>query len=229
MFVARHVLPLPTSEANAVKRQIADQLASARVSRNYLGIAVLALALTNVGSVVGWIKAVQAVQNFRPVVIRVNDMGRPAAEQVNAGVYAPREAEMKYFLGQFVANYYGRIRSTVRDQYTRALYFLDTPLARGIVEANRKTKLIETFLAGAGDEIDIRIKNVTIEDLRSAPYRATVDFEKLYYGPDHQETKRESYTASFVFSVKDRVPNNLILINPLGFTITYFREDQAFE
>jgi len=28
--------------------------------------------------------------------------------------------------------------------------------------------------------------------------------------------------------VKERVPNAMIPINPLGLTVTYFREDQAF-
>jgi hypothetical protein len=32
-----------------------------------------------------------------------------------------------------------------------------------------------------------------------------------------------------VFTVKDRVTNAMIPVNPLGLTITYFREDQAFE
>ena len=35
--------------------------------------------------------------------------------------------------------------------------------------------------------------------------------------------------ANFVFVVKEHVPNALILVNPLGLTITYLREDQAFE
>ena len=58
---------------------------------------------------------------------------------------------------------------------------------------------------------------------------ATVDFEKVYYNPgDAIETKRERYTAHFVFVVKERVANAMIPVNPLGLTITYFREDQAF-
>jgi type IV secretory pathway component VirB8 len=74
------------------------------------------------------------------------------------------------------------------------------------------------------------VKNVAIEDLRQAPYKATVDFEKIYYAvADHAELRREKFVASFVFLVKDQVPNNLVPVNPLGLTITYFREDQAFQ
>jgi hypothetical protein len=47
---------------------------------------------------------------------------------------------------------------------------------------------------------------------------------------DHSELKRDLYTANFVFLFKSRVPNEFIIpINPLGLTITYFREDKAFK
>ena len=74
----------------------------------------------------------------------------------------------------------------------------------------------------------MKVTNVSIEDLRKPPYHATVEFEKVYFGLDHQESQREKYVANFLFIVRDRVPNNLIPVNPLGLTITYFREDQAF-
>jgi type IV secretory pathway component VirB8 len=86
------------------------------------------------------------------------------------------------------------------------------------------------FLSGDGDEIDIAIKKVSIEDLRTSPYKATVDFEKIYFTrSDHIEIKRERYLANFVFVVKEHVPNSIVPVNPLGLTITYFREDQAFQ
>ena len=46
---------------------------------------------------------------------------------------------------------------------------------------------------------------------------------------DHSEIKRDLYTADFVFVFKSQVPNELIPINPLGLSITYFREDEAFK
>ncbi len=126
--------------------------------------------------------------------------------------------------------HYGRIKATVRENHARSLFFLDGRLADAVMETNKKSQAIEAFLAGSGPEIDINVKNVSIEDLRQAPFRATVEFEKVYYSvPDHAELKRETYVANFVFVVKDRVPNAMIPVNPLGLTITYFREDQAFQ
>ena len=97
-----------------------------------------------------------------------------------------------------------------------------------MIEVNKKTNAIETFLAGSSEEIDVQVNNVSIEDLRTPPYKATVDFERIYRSLG-QETKREKYVANLVFVVKDKVPNAMIPVNPLGLTITYFREDQAFQ
>lgn len=153
------------------------------------------------------------------------------AEAINYGSleYQLRDAEIRYFLMQFVSKHYSRRRATIRENYAELLYFLDGRLADAM-EANRKNKTIESFLAGEGDEIEVVVKNVSIEDHREAPYKATVDFEKVYYTRHERlDSKRERYVASFIFMVKERVPNSMIPVNPLGLTITYFRGDQAFQ
>jgi len=44
----------------------------------------------------------------------------------------------------------------------------------------------------------------------------------------HTEQKRGFWTANVVYTFRDQVRNEMLPINPLGLTITYFREDQAF-
>jgi type IV secretory pathway component VirB8 len=118
----------------------------------------------------------------------------------------------------------------LRDNYARSLFYLDGRLADALIEANKKTNTMETFLTGSTEEIEVKVNNVSIQDLRTAPYKATVDFEKIYRSPaTRDETRREKYVASLVFIKKDAVPNDMIPVNPLGLTITYFREDQAFQ
>ena len=122
-----------------------------------------------------------------------------------------------------------RNRVTVRDDFSRSLYFLERQLAEAQMEKNRRTKEIETFLVSGGEDVEVNVRNIVIHDLRTAPYRATVDYEKLYYtASTHAEARRERYVGSFVFSIRDMVPNNLIPVNPIGIMINYFREDQAF-
>jgi type IV secretory pathway component VirB8 len=55
----------------------------------------------------------------------------------------------------------------------------------------------------------------------SSWYKSAVFGSRLF-------SKRTLYTAHFVFLFRDSVPNELIQVNPLGLTITYFREDEAF-
>jgi len=227
---AAHWMPPPTKDLNAAKRQYVEQFGSVIVSNTYLKIAVLALSLVNVGLVILNIKTYQAFGHLKPIVIRIDAVGRAEALRYDSLEYRPQEAEIKYFLIDFVQRHYSRMRATVRENYARSLYFLDGRLADAIIEANKKTKAIETFLTGGSEEIEDRVANVSIEDLRTAPYKATVDFEKIYYAAaDHQEIRREKYIANFVFIVKEHVPNAMIPVNPLGLTITYFREDQAFQ
>ena len=219
----------PTNDFEAAKRQYVELYGSVAVMNTYLKIAVLCLCLVSVGLVVLDLKTYAAFHHLQPLVIRINEVGRAEAVNYGSFEYHPQEAELKYFLAQFVQQYYGRMRATLKENYTRSLYFLDGRLADAFIEANKKTKLVETFLGSQTPEIEIQVKNVSIEDLRKAPYKATVEFEKIYYGEaDHAEARRQRFVAHFVFVAKEPT-NALIPVNPLGLTITYFHEDQAFE
>ncbi len=228
MTVMHWTLPAMKDE-NAAQQQYVEQFGSILVMNTYLKIAVLALSLVCVALVGLNIQAYRSAQDVKRIVIRINEVGRAEAINYEAFEYRqPQEAEVRYFLIDFVQRHYSRMRATVKENYARSLYFLDGRLADVVIEANKKTNLIETFLAGSNEEIDVQVNNVSIEDLRTPPYKATVDFDKIYRSAG-QETKREKYVAHFVFVVKDKVPNSMIPVNPLGLTITYFREDQAFE
>jgi len=225
-----HRISPPTPDFQAAKRQFVELYGSIAVMNTYLKIAVLALCVVCLGLVMLTVKTYQTFHNVKPWIIRINELGRAEAVSYSDLEYHPQEAEIKYFLIQFVEQHYGRMRATVKENYARSLYFLDGRLADALIEANKKSNTIEGFLAGQSEEIEVHVKNVTIEDLRYPPYRATVDFEKVYSSPaNHMETRREKYVGNFVFIVKDRVPNAMIPVNPLGLTITYFREDQAFQ
>src|SRR3954447_4954271 len=206
-----------------------EQYGSALVTNSYLRIAVLCLSIVAAGAVLLAFKTYSTFTNVKPLIVRINDVGRAGVVQYNAMEYTPREAELKYFLAQFVHDFYSRNRATVRNDFSRSLYFLERQLAEAHMEKNRRTKEIENFLVSGGEEVEVTVRNIVIHDLRTAPYRATVDYEKVYYtASTHAESRRERYVGSFVFTIRDIVPNNLIPVNPLGITINYFREDQAF-
>src|ERR1700689_1864540 len=213
------------------KRLYLEQCGDPMVTNTYLKIALTLVSLIAVGLLVLDWKTIKTFENFRPLVIRIDDLGRAEAINYHNLEYKPQDAEAKYFLSQFCALYYRRNRYTIQNDFSKALYFLDGKLADGILDAYRKDDIIKKFITNtAAPEIDVDVKKVALEQMQTPPFRATVDFYMVYYSPaDHSELKRDLYTANFVFLFKSQVPNELIPINPLGITVTYFREDQAFK
>jgi type IV secretion system protein VirB5 len=213
------------------KRLYLEQYGDPMVTNTYLKIALTLVSLIAVGLLVLDLKTIRTFENFRPLVIRIDDLGRAEAINYHNLEYEPQDAEAKYFLSQFCALYYRRNRYTIQNDFSKALYFLDGKLADGILNAYRKDDIIKKFLMNtSAAEIDVEVKKVALEGMQTPPYKARVDFYMVYYSPaDHSEIKRDLYTANFVFVFKSKVPNELIPINPLGVAITYFREDQAFK
>jgi type IV secretory pathway TrbF-like protein len=189
-------------------------------------VSLVALAL-----VILDLRTVHTFRDFRPLVIRIDDLGRAEAIDYHNFAYKPQDAETKYFLSEFTTLFYRRNRYTIQNDFAKSLYFLDGKLANGTLDAYRKQDLIHKFLAdSSAPEVDVEVKKVALEGLETPPFRARVDFYLVYYAAaDRTELKRDLYTANFVFAFQSHVPNELIPINPLGMTISYFREDQAFK
>lgn len=214
------------------KRQYVELFGSALVMNTYLKIALLCVSLVAVGLLVLNVRTQAKYANVKPLVIRIDDVGRAQAVQYDTLTYRPQgqAPELRYFLTQFVTKHFARVRSTVREQYAESLFFLDAALVDATIAQDQRSQSIEGFLTSTGDEVEIEVKNVTLENLDAAPYKAAVDFQKIYSGlGNHLERTRETYVAQITFVLLDQVPNNMVLVNPLGLTITYFRVDQAFK
>jgi type IV secretory pathway TrbF-like protein len=213
------------------KRLYLESCGDPMVTNTYLKIALALLSIVCVALALIDLRTIRTFQSFRPLVIRIDDLGRAEAINYHNLEYKPQDAEAKYFLSEFCSLYYRRNRYTIQDDFSKSLYFLDGKLANGILDAYRKGDIIKKFITNtAAPEIDVDVKKVALEEMQTPPFRARVDFYMVYYSPaDHSEIKRDLYTANFVFVFKSQVSNELIPINPLGMTITYFREDQAFK
>src|SRR6202161_1746419 len=213
------------------KRLYLESNGDPMVTNTYLKIALAMVSLVALGLALVDLKTIRTFQNFRPLVIRIDDLGRAEAINYHNLEYQPQDAEAKYFLSEFCALYYRRNRYTIQDDFSKSLYFLDGKLADGIFDAYRKDDIIKKFITNtAAPEIDVDVKKIALDEMQNPPFRARVDFYMVYYSPaDHSELKRDLYTANLIFVFRSHVPNELIPINPLGMTVTYFREDQAFK
>jgi type IV secretory pathway TrbF-like protein len=221
--------PVPSDHIPDTKRRYLERYGATLVTNAYLRIAVFCLSAVCVGLLVVHWQLAQSVRTLKPLIIRINDIGRAEPVTYDALTYRPQAAEIRYFLNLFVRQHFGRQRATIRHDFPASLLFLDASLATPILHEYERRNTIEQFLASQDPEVDVLVNNVAIEDLRAAPYRASVDFELVYSQRGSQaETKRERHTGSFVFAFR-QVSNDVIPTNPLGLTISYFRTDQAFE
>ena len=224
------LLPPPVKDFNDARQQYMEQYGSALVTNRYLLVAVLCVSLVALGALGLNYRTYALLQEFKPIVIRIDAVGRAEAVSYGSMTYRPQAAEIRYFLTRFVHDYYSRNRATLRDDFARSLFFLDSKLASACMEENRKTKAIENYIVSANEDIEVNVKNIVLQDLRTAPFHAAVDFEKVYLsGSDRTELRREKYVASLQFAFRDNVPNEMIPVNPLSLTITYLRDDQAFK
>jgi type IV secretion system protein VirB5 len=221
----------PQPRLEDAKRQYVELYGSALVLNTYLKIALLCVGLVAVGLVVVTLQTQRQLEGVKPLVIRIDDIGRAQAVQYEALTYRPvgQAPELKYFLIQFVTTHYGRVRATVKQQYAESLYFLDAALAEATMASDQQTQTIEQFLSGAGDEIEIEVRNVTLESLDTPPYTASVDFDRVAYSAGtRRERQRDTAVARITFVLRDQIPNAVIPVNPLGLAITHVRIDQAF-
>ncbi len=214
----------------SARRKFLELYAEPVVLSSYLKLTILALGLVCLALTHSVVRTNAAMRDMKPLVIRVNDVGRAEVVNYSNFAYKPQEADNRYFLSQWAQFFYARNHYTLQKDFTKALYFLNGDLQSAVIEQNKKAKAFEGFLLDpSAPDIDVEVKNVTIEDLRSAPYKARIEFYKIYSNPmDHSELKRELWTANVVYTFRDRVENEMLQVNPLGLTITYFRQDQAF-
>jgi type IV secretion system protein VirB5 len=216
---------------DSAKRQFVEVYGSALVLNTYLKIALVLVSLVALGLVGLNIHTTNRYAEVKPLVIRIDQVGRAEAVQYDATGYAPQAPELRYFLTQFIVKHFSRIRTTVQREYPDSLLFLEPTLADATMAHNDQSRALETFLTTpSADEIDIVVQNVSLSELTTAPFKATVSFQKVFYAPGtRNERSRETHVAQVDFALRDHVPNEFVRVNPLGLQIAYFRVDQAFE
>src|SRR5712692_2110881 len=177
---------------NEAKQLYLEQDASAIVTGGYLKIAVAVLSLVVFGLVLMNLKVVRTLESFKPLVIRIDEIGRAQAVAYDSLAYKPEYKETKYFLTRFCQLYYRRNRSTINDDFSQALYFLDGKLASDTIQQFKQKNTIKNFLTDSlAPERDIEVEQVVIEPMEKAPFKATVDFFQIDYAPaDHSVAKR---------------------------------------
>ena len=220
----------PKTLENA-KRQFVELYGSALVMNTYLKIALVLVSLIALGLLALNFHTASKYSEVKPLVVRIDEVGRAEAVQYDATAYQPQPPELRYFLSQFVVKHFSRIRATVQREYPDSLFFLEPALADATIAHNDQSRALEEFLTtSSADEVDVVVQNVSLSELTTPPYKAAVTFQKVFYTPGtRSERARQTYIAQVDFVIRGHVPNEFIRVNPLGLQVAYFRVDQAFE
>lgn len=200
------------------------------VTNTYLKVAVLVLSVVALGSLALLYRAQTAALRLKPLVISISDIGRGQVMNYDDFSKVPIDRVSKYYLARWAELYYGRNHATPQRNFAESLNFFSNPLQSATLTQVNKAKTLENFLLDpSAPDVDIEIDAVILEDLRQSPYRAQIQFEKVFRSPgDEQEQRRERWTANVIYGFRDEVPNAMLLTNPLGLVISYVHEDEAF-
>lgn len=200
------------------------------VTNTYLKVAILVLSVVALALLALLYRAQTAALRLKPLVIAVSDIGRGQVMNYDDFAKIPIERVSKYYLARWAQLYYGRNHATLQRDFAESLNFFSNEMQSATLARVNKAKTLETFLLDpSSPNVDIEIKAVVLDDTRQVPYRAHIEFEKVFYSPgDQQEQRRERWTANVVYGIRDEVPNAMLLTNPLGVVISYVHEDQAF-
>src|SRR5205807_7075041 len=116
------------------KRLYLEQYGDPMVTNTYLKIALVLLALVALALGLIDLRTIRTFQNFRPLVIRIDQLGRAEALAYSNFESKPQDVEAKYFLSQFYQLYYRRNRYTLKDDLATQHNFLDVTLATDMLD-----------------------------------------------------------------------------------------------
>src|SRR5438128_3435968 len=105
-------MPPPEKDYAAARRQFVEHYGSTAVTNTYLKIALIAQSFVCLGLIVLVVRDQQLLRNFKPVIVRIDEVGRAEAVKYPELEYQPQEREIKYFLTDFVQRHYSRMRAT---------------------------------------------------------------------------------------------------------------------
>jgi type IV secretory pathway TrbF-like protein len=212
--------PLPPVN-QATHRFLDKQDALLSVTNTLKGLLALALIVI---AFQGWnqLRLAKLLGSREPLVVRQDAVGFAEAVTVSNMHSKIDERSAKYFLMHWLQNNLERRHATVVEQYSASLHFLTQDLLDKVSAEDSRSKWMAAFLDNPqAEEIQVQVVNV-VPQLDSLPYSARVDFIKKYVQPgaaDSPLNRTERWTANVQFSQLDKVPNDMVPYNPLGFVM----------
>src|SRR5204862_6191635 len=144
--MATVVADLNAKTPENAKRQFVELYGAPLLLNRYLKIALILTVVLAAALLVLNFRTQARYAYLKPLVIRINDVGRAEAVDYDAATYRPQVPELRYFLTRFVVTHFSRLRATVQRDYPDSLFFLTPALADVTISSNERTRVLESFL-----------------------------------------------------------------------------------
>jgi type IV secretion system protein VirB5 len=178
--------------------------AAAPTANAALKIAVVSMGIVTAVMALALMKTSAAATHVRPCIVRINEVGRAEAVSYQPISYRPQAPEIRYFLSHFTHDYFARVHATLRHDYMIAQWFPDRQLFQQADDRDRRTQWLPKFLSGTEDDAEVTVSDVVIENLEQEPYRARVEFSKVFTSSAGQETAAEDAAHNTARSARER-------------------------
>src|SRR4029450_10436556 len=106
--MAATVADVSPKTVESAKRQFVELYGSALVMNTYLKIALLLVSILALGLLAVHFRTHAKYTNVKPLVVRIDAVGRAEAVQYDASTYHVEAPELRYFLTQFVVKHFSR-------------------------------------------------------------------------------------------------------------------------
>jgi type IV secretory pathway TrbF-like protein len=167
-----------------------------------------------------------ALANFKPYIIRVNEVGKAEVVYYHDAMTAPQAPEIIRELSDFTTDFYTRMTGRV-ETYWQSKYLLSEALMVRTYQDDQKTKWVQNVERGAGLMNEVAVNRVNLVSLTPKGGVAYVDFTRTYYQAGVRSGVKENDTATYYFSFLPKVDGKMLQYNPLGICIYDYnlRED----
>ena len=194
--------------------------AAARTLRRIVAGLIALLLVTSLG----WLRS--AARQPQPLFVRVDELGRAEVTDYQALQFDqdPLSPVSKFFLARFLRDHFERRPGGVRQAWTRSLYFLSRDLAPASSDADAAN--VAAVIAGRAPEVELADLSLRVAPSQQPPHTASAAYT-LIYRRRGREFHRELWSAELRFHFLDRVPQEYVLVNPIGLSISYLRADRA--
>lgn len=161
-----------------------------------------------------------------PLVVRVDSVGRAEVVHYEFESATANQSDpvVPYFLTSFVSDHFARRHGYGAERWQRSHHFLTEQLSYVALERDREE--ITTFMAEGFDAAEQFVENVEVRIIPQPdpPYRAEVFFDRVesYY---NAEINRQRFTVSMQFVFAEAIPDESVLVNPLGLVITFLETE----